>query len=223
MSLERWDLNKNPNIGLYVLATNKYILIPENLGDNLKNAVSRVLHASIQENVTIGGTNLLAVLAVANSSGMVVSSLASNEEVAFLKKNELVPRIARAHEKYFALGNVVLANDHAAILSPIINKETAILIEETLDVETFQTRIAGSELCGSIAYSTNKGTLVSPLAKEDELTKIKEWMKVEKVNIGTINRGNQFISSGLVANSNGGICGKETTGIELVRITEILF
>ncbi|MFX1510996.1 MAG: translation initiation factor IF-6 [Promethearchaeota archaeon] len=223
MSLERWDMNKNPNIGLYILVTNKYILIPENIHNGLKKALSRVLRAPLQENITIGGTNLLAVLAVGNDSGIVVSSLASEEEIATLNKNEFIPRVARTREKYFALGNVVLANDHTAILSPIVNKETAFLIEDTLDVEIFQTRVAGSELCGSIAYTTNKGTLLSPLTKEDELYKIREWMQVDKANIGTINRGNQFISSGLIANSNGGICGRETTGIELVRITKTLF
>jgi len=48
-------------------------------------------------------------------------------------------------------------------------------------------------------------------------------LRVSKANVGTVNRGNIFVRSGIVANSKGALVGYETTGPELLRIQSALF
>ena len=52
---------------------------------------------------------------------------------------------------------------------------------------------------------------------------VTQTLKVEDGGVTTINRGIPYVKIGLVANSGGAICGKTTTGPELMRIKNVLF
>jgi translation initiation factor 6 len=119
-----------------------------------------------------------------------------------------------------AIGNLIVCNDNAAIVSPLIERENLKLIEETLDVEVVQRKIANKFLVGSIAYATNRGLAIYRDIDEEEFNEIKEIFKVKNANIATVNRGSVYVSSGIIANSYGLVVGEKTTPIEIHNLQE---
>ena len=149
-----------------------------------------------------------------------MSSVVTPDNIQNLDSLDL--RIAEVKDHFYALGNLVLANDFGAVVSPLIDSKTSKQIEDTLDVEVNKTRIANSDLVGSLAFTTNLGVLVTPFASDEEIDELKSLLKVEKGNIGTINLGQPFIAAGILANTRGCVVGNDTTGLETVRISQTL-
>ncbi|CAL6302672.1 unnamed protein product [Bathycoccus prasinos] len=123
------------------------------------------------------------------------------------KKGLLLPNSTTDQEPLLcintALGNCISCNDYTALLHPDIDRETEELICDVLGVEAFRETIAGNALVGSYCKFSSQGGLV-PLAA------------------GTVNRGSDIISAGLIANDWTAFCGLDTTSTELNVIEEIL-
>lgn len=223
MAFEKIDIFGNPNIGVYVFTNERFSLIPRDAPEKFENTVSNILQIPIYR-ITIGLSPLIGVFISGNSNGIVISKLVSDEEIRLFKKilGDDINILIADNVKVSAIGNLILANDKAAIISPMIASKIHSLIQEILDVEIMVKTIAGSPLVGSVAVVTNKGLLLSPLAEEDEIEELSDFFGV-KADVGTVNRGNIFLSSGIVVNSKGGIVGSETTGPELMRLHQVFF
>ncbi|CAL6310330.1 unnamed protein product [Bathycoccus prasinos] len=112
----------------------------------------------------------------------------------------LVGRMCVGNKKGLLLPN---STTDQALLHPDIDRETEELICDVLGVEAFRETIAGNALVGSYCKFSSQGGLV-PLAA------------------GTVNRGSDIISAGLIANDWTAFCGLDTTSTELNVIEEIL-
>lgn len=221
MAVIRMDLLGSPNIGVYALTTNSCTIVPAGVS-NLK--VAR-LESCLKGKVicaSIDGTNLIGVLAVANSNGVALPYFTSDEEIKAIKSvcNGNVERIECRSN---ALGNLVLANDKGAIIGETLmrEKEAVEKIRDVLGVELVQGTIAGLPYVGSLAVVTNKGGLIHPMSSNEELEVLREVLKIP-VDVGTINGGVPFVSSGILANDNGVVIGSLTTGPEILMISNIL-
>jgi len=126
--------------------------------------------------------------------------------------------VEKLSTKYTALGNMIVANDNAAIISENIREDKRIC--DTLDVEVIAKDISGHQEVGTRLVATNKGYIAAADAQE-ELTELEHILKVPG-QTGTVNRGIPYVKSGLIANSKGYITGSLTTGIELQRIDDAL-
>ena len=94
-------------------------------------------------------------------------------------------------------------------------------VAEGLDVELAEGDLAGMGVVGSVACATNKGVLVHPKARPDEMEALRGFFGIH-VDIGTLNYGSPMIGACCVANSKGAVTGTATTGIELGRLEEAL-
>lgn len=223
MSVEVLYAFGNPNIGVYVAISDRVALIPADAPEKVERSLSknlgvRVVRASIQD------SPLLGVLCAMNSHGIIVGRLVRERELELLRKvlgDEMVIEVLDIKET--ALGNLVLANDRGAVVSPLLPKRVVSRISDVLGVEAVQMRLGGSYLVGALGVATNKGVLLCPLASDEEVEQVIEVLRVSKGGVGTVNRGNIFVRSGLVANSKGALVGFETTGPELMRIQSALF
>jgi len=119
-----------------------------------------------------------------------------------------------------ALGNLILANDMGAIISPLLRKHRE-KIAEFLEVKTEVSTVAGLKICGSAAIATNKGCLAHPQIKDDEKALIERILEVP-VMIGTVNYGSPYVKSGIIANSSNFAVSEHSTGPEMGNIFEAL-
>ena len=212
MEIEYADLNGSIHIGVSILATESHALVPIDTPESLIDTITQILDV----NIIKVAEKIISPLAIGNSNGFVISSVISKEVVSQIETTNLpvyqVP-------EFFAFGNVVLVNDYGGIISPIIPTEICKKIEETLEIRLKTGTIANSDLVGSLGYATNIGGLITPLASDDELEIVKKSLNLRTTRIGSINRGSEFIASGIVGNTKGLIIGRETTGIEVMEIT----
>ncbi len=214
MKVKSYSYNGDNNIGIFFRCNDKYLFSP--FDADLKE-IDKILNAEVIK-LKIWDSNLIGLYTVCNSNGIILPKTIYEDEKNFLKNLDL--KILVLDSVFNAIGNLIVCNDNAAIVSPLIERENLKLIEETLDVEVVQRKIANKFLVGSIAYVTNKGMAIYRDIDEEEFDEIKEIFKVKNANIATVNRGNIYISSGIIANSYGLIVGEKTTPIEIHNLQE---
>ena len=211
----------NSNVGVYMYATDKYVLVPPGLEAEKKELIADVLGVEPVE-VTVAGTKLIGVLVGGNEKGLLVSPTVSDEELRTLRKalgDGVVVDILPSRNN--AVGNLIAANSRAAVVYPGLEREAVKKIEDVLDVEVVERPVAGVSTVGSVLAVTNRGGLVHPDATEEELDYLSRLFGVP-VQTGTVNFGVAFVRTGLVANSRGAIVGEETRGPEIARIQMVL-
>ena len=74
---------------------------------------------------------------------------------------------------------------------------------------------------GMVGCITNKGGLCHPDIFAEDREILEKSFEVPIME-GTVNFGMPLIGAGVVATSNGAICGRQSTGVELGRIEEAL-
>jgi translation initiation factor 6 len=219
LTVSRISILGSPNIGVYALATNRFVLVPPGTADSKIRRLEKTLSAPVTR-VTVGDTALLGALASANSSGIVLPSIATDEEVKLLSR--IATRAARLESRRTALGNLILANDRGAIVSDILYRESEAVrvIRDTLDVEVAPGRIADLTYIGSLAVANNKVALAHPMLAESERELISDVLKVS-IDVGTVNGGCPFVGSGILVNDFGVAIGSLTAGPELMIISTL--
>jgi translation initiation factor 6 len=216
--LKRVDIVGNPNIGVFILATDDVAIVPYNLLDEKAEIIKETLEVDVVKS-SISGSNLIGSLAVANSNGIVVSPHVLDREVKQFE--ELGLKVASIPSQYTAVGNIVAANDNGAIVSPFISEDACNVIEETLDVDVESRSISGNDIVGSLIKVTNKGFLISKNATSSEINLARKVFGVEG-DIGTVGKGISLVGACSIANSNGAIVAKGSTGPEMARVEEAL-
>ena len=216
--LRRIDVVGNPNIGVFIQVTDDVAIVPYNLIDEKVKLVEETLEVPAVKS-SVSGSSLIGSLSVANSKGIVVSPHVLDREVEQFK--ELGLEVAAIPGNYTAVGNIVAANDNGAIVSPFLSEDAINTIESTLDVDVEATSMVGSDIIGSLISVTNKGFLISSTAVESEVDFSRKVFGVEG-DIGTVGRGISLVGACSIANSNGAIVAKNSTGPEMARVEEAL-
>ena len=91
-------------------------------------------------------------------------------------------------------------------------------IQDVLDIETFQTKIAGFQQVGAVMTSSQKGAVIHPETDEEDMKTISNLLGV-KIEAATINGGIPFVSSGILANNKAVVVGSLTNGPEIMMLT----
>jgi translation initiation factor 6 len=130
-------------------------------------------------------------------------------------------KVTRFESRFTAVGNLVAANDHGAIVSPVLEPHAVKQVEDVLGTETLTMTIADYIQVGAMIIATNSGAAVSPRASEEESEKVAKVLKVE-VSASSVNGGIPLPASGAVANSRNALAGFVTTGPELIFLTRAL-
>ena len=121
--------------------------------------------------------------------------------------------------KFNALGNLILANDKGAIISPLI-RDSKTEIEKILGVKANVSTVAGMDLVGSLAIANNNGVAVHQETTEDEMKLIEKTMKVD-VDIGTLYKSG-FLGSMAVATDDVLVTSPIILAPEIALLMEIL-
>jgi translation initiation factor 6 len=206
----------DPNIGVFARVVGDIAIIPPDSTLEFKHAVKEALKVELVE-TTIQGSAIIGSLVAGNSRGIVVSGLATEEEVEMLAKHREVFLLS---ETMNAAGNVIMANDTFAAVHPDMPEGLAKTIGEFLGVEVIHLVLGGVKTVGMAGVATNTGVIVHPRATDAQIKKIEEIAKVP-VGTGSINMGSGLVGTGLMANDNGYLAGNATSGFELGRIEDV--
>lgn len=213
------DVFGSPNIGIYCFCNDQLLAVPLGLPAKRLQKFQECLKTGLCE-TSIGGSTLLGVLTVANSVGILVPHIISPHELEKLKSTSKAP-VEVVEEKWTAFGNLILANDHGALIHPEATPGLKKTVKDVLGVEVLEGTINGMPYVGALAVATNKSVLAHPQTSTEEIEVLESLLKVP-VELGTTNGGVPFVKAGIVANSKGAIAGPLTRGGELMAITRFL-
>lgn len=212
-TLEIYD---NPLIGVFATSTEDIALVPTGTKPEVCALLEELLKVRVLQTL-VNGSVVVGSMSRGNSNGFLFPRDSNIEELKKLLDlpAEILP------EKLNAVGNIILANDSAALVHPDLSDFALEAVSRALKVDVYRGTIAGIKNVGMAGAVTNKGLLVHPMVTQTEKEFLEEIFELP-VDVGTTNFGTQMLGSGLLANSKGYAAGSETTGPELGRIEDAL-
>ena len=216
MDIIKYDVYSGPNIGVFTSVNDKFVFVPNGFAKTKAENLAHYLQTEYLM-TPVANTRLLGILMVLNNHGILLPRTSSPEEIANLRKRTDL-NVKILDTKHNALGNLICVNDKGGVISPIIEKDCIKEIEDVLDIEVIQKRIAGFHQVGAVMKANNLGGVIHPETDEED---VKNFSDILGVNIEstTINGGIPFISSGILANSNAVVVGNLTNGPEIMMLT----
>jgi translation initiation factor 6 len=211
--IRKLKIRNNPYIGVFSITNEETTLLSLDVTEDERKVVGETL--STETVLTaIARTNLLGILGAGNTNGIVLPYTTEHHEITTLTSHDITIEVLPT--KFTALGNMILCNDHGAVINEKLEPEIR-RIEDALDVEI----ISMPWNVGSMGLCTNNGALVHPSLAEitDELEKA---LKVE-VDTGSANRGMYYLGICAFANTKGALVGGLSTGPEIHEIEDTLF
>jgi len=224
MSILKYQIFGRNTVGVYLEINNLFGLYPPTLLNSTLNEFKKVFTEPLFP-LTINNSPLIGVYITSNKNGIIVPHILRDDELenlkSYIKKVDESINIGVLDSIDNAYGNLILCNDNGAIISSFL-KDYRKRIEDILNVETVVYDFADLNLPGSISLANNKGCVVHPLSTDDDVEFIRSILKVNEIDVSTVNRGIPYISSGVVANDTSGIFGFACTGPEMMRLTDVL-
>ncbi len=205
----------NPNVGLFVFATDDICLIPRGSTDGFKKRVKEILQVEVIE-TSIAGTSLIGVFCIGFGKTVFVPKITFDSEISYLKGKGL--KIEVIDSDFTALGNNIILNKNTAVLSKDYDDSVSKQIEN-FGLKVFKKSVMGMNNIGSFILLNNHGGIVHPDIAEDEKAWLEHAFGIKFVH-ATVNLGSPYVSSGVVANDKGVIVGDRTKGMELSFIEE---
>ncbi len=220
MDVYKHNIKGNDSVGAFASLTDKFVFLGSNLGSEAEKRISEELKAK-PIRMSIYESDMLGIWCRANSNGILISEVASDEERSTVRQLGLGIRADVLKSRLNAIGNNILTNDHIAIINPNYTTEEATAIGDTLGVETVKMSIGGFKTVGANNILTNKGVVLNNKSTEDEMERVKELTKLDPVR-STASTGALSIGLSILANSSAVLFGEMTTGYEMARIANAL-
>ncbi|MFP4045764.1 MAG: translation initiation factor IF-6 [Candidatus Aenigmatarchaeota archaeon] len=215
--IDKINFDGSVNLGLHAETTDSFCLINPSLSGKCYDEVKEVLDVETIK-TTIAGCKMTGILAAANKHGVAVPQNIEKSEKMVLEDNGIDYKVIRT--KHTALGNMILVNDEACIISEKISDKKEEL-EELFQVPVKTATIAGLETLGTTGVVTNRGFLSHRDTTDEEMKRIEDHFSL-RVGIGTANFGSVYVGAALLANSKGVLTSHRTTGPEIGRIDQAL-
>jgi len=211
------NISGSPVLGVFASCTDEFVFVPYDASGETIVELEESLGAEACR-TSVSGSSIVGSLMRGNNTGMMVAGFVLEKEIRAIRKHI---KAARLTQELNAAGNLILANDTAALVHPDLSEKSIKIIQKTLGVEVKRGTLGGLKTVGMAGVATNSGVLVHPKSSPSEISIIEELFKLP-VDIGTINFGSPLVGSGLLSNNKGYVAGEETTGPEISRIEDIL-
>ncbi|MFT4892812.1 MAG: translation initiation factor 6, partial [Candidatus Nanohaloarchaea archaeon] len=192
--------------------SNSYILVPRKF-EHKDYFPEKIVETKI------AGTNLVGLFTAGNSNCLLLPESVKDREVKKIEEAGINYHILDSIEN--ALGNIILANDKGAIISPELEDQKE-EIEEALEVEVETGEIASIENPGVCGSANSHGAVIHRDASEQEAKHVKKVLQLDDINIGTVNMGSPYIGSGVVSTDEFILTGYDTTGPEIGRLDRVM-
>ena len=212
------NFNGNPNIGLYLFATEEYCIAGLDVPIASVHEIKKALKVPVYH-LNLAGTSMVGVFCAGNSNKLLVPDLLFEKELSKLDKLKIDYEVIKTY--LTALGNNILCNDHGALVNEEFSDAEKKAIKEALGVPLKTGKLAELDTVGSLGVLNKNGGLVHTDATANEIQHIKDLLKIN-CETGTVNMGNPFLKSGIVCNNKGVVIGDKSGGPELAYIAELL-
>jgi translation initiation factor 6 len=216
MHVKQSSVNGTSSIGLYGFANDTFALIGDTAPESFEDHVETVLDVPTTR-VTVAGTNLIGAFITGNNETILVPDILEPHEKDVFK--DLPVDVAVIHTNYTCLGNNVIVNDSAAMVSPAFNEAEATHIGDALSVDATQAGLAGIEAIGTLAAFNNDADrmVISNDISDDEFEQVIDHFNVAGTP-SSVNQGASQIRCGVLCNQNGFLIGKASGGPEITTI-----
>jgi len=206
-------------VGVFIAVTDSYFLFPP----ILKKKAALELEEAFGVNgmpTTIGNGRVIGAYVAGNSRGMLVPGIIMEEELEKLQTTYPDVKIGVVDSNDNALGNLILCNDKGAVISYKL-QDFSQIISDTLGVPVKVGKFGGTDLVGSAGLANDSGAVIHPLANDQDCESVAEVLSVP-VDISTVNCGIPYVGACAIVNNRALVVGKETTGPELQRLSQML-
>ncbi|KAJ3653177.1 hypothetical protein Zmor_012441 [Zophobas morio] len=211
------------DVGAFFRLTNSYLLVcDEQESDGFcRRAQGDVSDIPVVK-TSLAGCRVIGRMCVGNKKGLLVPEATTDLELEHLQRElPYSVEVKTLEDRLSALGNVIVCNDHVALIHPDLDKESEEIVADTLQVEVFRHTVANNSLVGSYCVINNSGGLVHVDASKTELEDLSSLLELQLI-IGTVNHGSKVVALGLVANDYFAYAGRNTTCEEYVAIEKAL-
>ncbi|MCA9353838.1 hypothetical protein KC842_03160 [Candidatus Nomurabacteria bacterium] len=214
-SIALLDLDKNPNIGLFLVANEKFCLCGYNVTEKKRKSIEKILGVPCYE-VRVLGTDLCGVFLACNNDILLSPELFPHEE-------KVLQEICKKHEvelvcldlRVNAIGNNLCLGDKEVLVGAETDKVAlAYFKKKKYKVHTLKNK--EFEAAGSVVSFIKGKYIVSQELEEKDLKGILSKIAV----VTSVNRGSPFVASGIVGTSKGLLLGSLSTTIEIQNIAE---
>jgi len=216
LDIIKYDVYSGPNIGVFTSVNDKFVFIPNGFAETKAENLANYLQTECIM-TPVANTRLLGILMVLNNHGILLPYTSSPDEIANLRKHTDL-KVKMIASKHIAIGNLICVNDMGGVISPIIEKGFIKEIEDVLDIEVIQKKVAGFHQVGAVMEANNLGGVIHPETDDEDINNFSIVLGVY-IEPATINGGIPFVSSGILANSNAVVVGNLTTGPEIMMLT----
>jgi len=222
MTLLQRDLFNSPYSGVFCATNDSLTFIPPGIPSDDMEAISEALGTRI-EVVTIGGSSVIGTLIAMNSNGILVSNLITTMESDKIEAiaSDLGLNFGVLSERSNAIGNNFLINDRGGFCNERLTSRSKKSAEEILEIKIESCSLNGMDTLGMIGCVTNKGGLCHPEISDKEKEVMEQILEVPVME-GTVNFGMPLVGAGVISSTNGAVCGRQSTGVELGRVEEAL-
>ncbi|MCY3411425.1 MAG: translation initiation factor IF-6 [Candidatus Heimdallarchaeota archaeon] len=211
----------NSSIGIFGFSTNSFVLLPPGIKEVTLNTIKEHLNVPIVVS-SVSNSHLNGIFSVGNSNHILFPDLISQSEYDSIENS--LPENVSIHildTKLTALGNTIITSDKRALVHKDYNSREQRQISDMLDVEVESRSFINNSLLGSLIFLSSKGFLTHPMLSEEDIEWISNYFGVPG-DVVTVNRGTPYPRLGIISNNQGTLVGSDTTGPEIMRITEIL-
>lgn len=222
MHVDKFNFKGDSNVGLYAVATDKFVLVGKGLGSAKVRKLEKIFKVPVIQ-ISVYSTDLIGVFICANSNAILVPEVIYPEELKDLKeKTKGLATVKVVKTELNALGNNILTNDKIAIFNDEMPTSMVKDVAKALGVKTKSgLKNIYPMLPGAAACITNRGGIFPTDLPESEVAKVEKLLGFE-IGLGTMSMGGKMLGSSLVANSNGFIYNASSSGYEVARADESL-
>lgn len=216
----RIAFENSSEVGAHISLANTYCIIGRSQSSNTVKFLHENIDFPIVE-TTINHIRTVGSQCRGNKRGLLVPETTTDQELMHIR-NSLPENVVvrRVEERLNALGNVILCNDHVAIIHANLERESEEVIRDVLGVPVYRQNIGQEPLVGTFAAMNNQGMLVHPTTETESLKELSELLEVNVI-AGTVNGGTPCIGSGLAVNDWICFAGLKTTNIEMTVIESV--
>src|ERR687892_361351 len=142
LGIYKYDVYKSPNIGLFVRANDRIIIVPFGFAETKTTKLMEYLQVEDEVCASVGGTRLIGPMTVMNNNGILLPSIASDEEIDVLRQASGL-NVERLKSKFTAIGNLISSNDNGALVSPLLDGEVNQQVRDVLGVQVNSITVGG--------------------------------------------------------------------------------